>query len=415
MVLVASIAKKALAALALAIYAEGFVIPEGNNKRDGAGYISLDFDVIRKPVHVNATKIGENSQEKRYIPLPLDNQGPSYAVNITLGSNKQPITVTIDTGSSDLWVVDANAVCENQSDCKDSGTFNPKTSKTFQSLGKSFEIEYGDHTTSKGTWAKDTVGLGGASITAQQFADVNTTSVAGGILGISVPGSETQNLNYDNVPITLKKQGIIKTNAYSLFLNEPEASSGQISTGDQNYGAGSTGQIIFGGVDHAKYHGALIEEKIVPTTPQRLAITLNEFSYNGLNFTVNEPAVLDSGSTVSYLPREIVEAIAEKVNAAEFTTPDGGSEYVIPCDFDATGNATFSFQNGAAIGVPLNSFGFGQGFCILGVQPMVEGLGISAVLGDNFLRYAYVLYNLDANTISLAPVNFTDKSDIEAI
>lgn len=44
------------------------------------------------------------------IELPLDlvyganNEGPQYLVNISIGNPPQPVTVQIDTGSSDLWI-----------------------------------------------------------------------------------------------------------------------------------------------------------------------------------------------------------------------------------------------------------------------------------------------------------------------
>ncbi|KGU25234.1 candidapepsin-5, partial [Candida albicans P75063] len=37
------------------------------------------------------------------------------------------------------------------------------------------------------------------------------------------------------------------------------------------------------------------------------------------------------------------------------------------------------------------------------------------ILGDNFLRSAYVVYNLDDKKISMAPVKYTSESDIVAI
>ncbi|CAK9437934.1 uncharacterized protein LODBEIA_P23120 [Lodderomyces beijingensis] len=407
MVSVFTLTKQALTSLAFALLAQGFVIPGGpeNEKRNGAGFVSLDFNVVRDAPHLNTTHVNTSdhnlaSHAAKFVPLTLDNLGPTYVANITIGSNKQPQTVQIDTGSSDLWVFDIDLECENGLSCFGDGSrFNPKTSTTFESLGTKFSIEYADHSTSEGTWAKDTVGFGGISITKQQFADVNLTSSTNAIMGISVVGSESHQLGYDNVPITLKKQGIIKTNAYSLFLNEPEA---------------ATGQIIFGGVDHAKYSGSLIEEEIQTTVPQRLAINLNELNFNGTKYNISTPALLDSGTTLTYLEKNVADSLAAKVGAVWFPLPTGGA-YVLGCGAGASGDALFTFEKGAAIRVPMSEFYYGQGLCTFGVQPIPEELGISALLGDNFLRHAYVLYNLDANTISLAPVNFTDKSDIEAI
>ena len=91
--------------------------------------------------------------------------------------------------------------------CKQDGTYKPSSSTTSQNLGKAFSIRYEDGSSSQGTVYKDTVGLGGASITNQQFADVTTTSVDQGILGIGFTGDESSP-TYDNVPVTLKNKAL---------------------------------------------------------------------------------------------------------------------------------------------------------------------------------------------------------------
>ena len=94
-------------------------------------------------------------------------------------------------------------------------------------MGTPFYIGYGDGSSSQGTLYKDTVGFGGASITKQVFADITKTSIPQGILGIGYKTNEAAG-DYDNVPVTLKNQGVIAKNAYSLYLNSPNAATGQI-------------------------------------------------------------------------------------------------------------------------------------------------------------------------------------------
>ncbi|CAI5756319.1 unnamed protein product [Candida verbasci] len=403
MVSIIQFTQSVFATLAFALLAQGIAIPEGLAKRDGSGVVTLDFDVIRTAINPNTTTAYLQKYSKRGdYPVSLINQGASYAAKIQVGSNKQSITVDIDTGSSDLWVVDKSATCESSggeaNDCKAEGTFDPSGSSSFQNLGGAFSIGYGDGTSSTGTWAKDTVTIGGAAITAQQFADVTDTSVNEGILGIGQASLESSSSKYANVPVSLKNQGFIKTNAYSLYLNSPSATSGTI---------------IFGGVDNAKYSGSLIAEQV--TESNRLTVTLNTLNFNGNQYSVNQDALFDSGTTLTYLPTNIVESLAQKVGAQKYVDPYGGVTWLISCTASTSGNAVYQFPNGAKITVPLSEFIFGNDgsseTCVWGIQQSDELI----ILGDNFLRHAYILFNIDANTISFAQVKYTSASSISAV
>ncbi|KAI5968838.1 SAP8 [Candida theae] len=397
MTTIATFTRNVLLALAFALVAaQGAAIPEANKRDDSPGFVALDFEVTRKPLDLNATS---NAISKRAYPSsPLYFEGPSYGIRVAVGSNKQQQQVVLDTGSSDFWVVDQSATCQGTQDCKHYGTFNPSGSSSFQSLGTSFQIGYGDKSSSRGTWAKDTVSFGGISITNQQFADVTSTSVSQGILGVSRVRGESANPEYDNVPVTLKKQGKIKTNAYSLYLNSPSATSGTI---------------IFGGVDNAKYSGKLVEEPL--TDSQYLAINLQSLNYNGDAESGGFSAVLDSGTTITFLPDALVSDLANKVGAQLEQVGLDNELYFIDCNSNQ-GTASFTFDNGAQISVPLSEFILqnSDGSCIWGLQS-ADSHNVPPILGDNFLRHAYVVYNLDKETISLAQVKYTSASSISAI
>ncbi|CAK9439937.1 uncharacterized protein LODBEIA_P40370 [Lodderomyces beijingensis] len=400
MVSIFSLSKNALTALAFAVLAQGIAIPEGLEKRS-PGFVSLDFNVVRKPLKVNSTVAHSKDGKRQYVPLSLVDEGGSYVSQITVGSNKQPQTVIIDTGSSDLWVVDVNAQCQDNVDCTSDGTFDPSQSSTWQNLGTPFSIEYGDQSTSEGTWGKDTVGFGGISITGQQLADVDTTSVPSGIMGIGLDTLEASNTQYPNVPVTLKNQGIISKNAYSLYLNDINAASGTI---------------IFGGVDNAKYTGSLISEDVTMST--RLTIALSNVDYNGNSHDAsNADALLDSGTTLTYLDQTLASDIANQAGAYWVSYPSGGGNYFIDCGASTSGDVVYSFAKGAKISVPMSEFIFqnGDGTCLWGIQPNGDGIGSLTILGDNFLRHAYLLYDLDAMTIGIAQVKFTSASSISAV
>jgi hypothetical protein len=135
---------------------------------------------------------------------------------------------------------------------------------------------------------------------------------------------------------------------------------------------------------------------------------------NGQNNSIftnrNIPVLLDSGSSLMYLPNDIVRTLFQKYNARWNANTQAAE---VNCNVaNQEGSLDFNFS-GVPISVPINelvvtiSVSRGQPICVLGVAP--AGNSIS-VLGDTFLRSAYVVYDLDNNEISLAQSNFIATS-----
>lgn len=388
------------------------VVPPGGKvekpiiKRDGKS-LKLDFDIRRGSGHTQISSI-ENSKaaiiidkdnEKRDdATLTIQNAQTFYLADIYLGSNKQHVEVLVDTGSSDLWVVAKGATCEDGAACTSYGTYDKSSSSTFKSLGTTFQIEYVDGTTSTGTWSKETLTFGSESVTGLQFGDVSTTSSDIGVLGISVEAQESTNNEYPNLPVLLKNQGIIDKNAYSLYLNSADAASGSV---------------LFGAIDNAKYSGSLVS--LPQSSSGSLSVKLNSITYNSKTTSVSTSVVLDSGTTLTYLPSSIVSALGKAVGG---TYSSSGGYYQISCDQPSNKYFTYNF-NGVSIQVPLSdlaisltySDGTASGSCALGVLPSSDYY----ILGDNFLRSAYVYYDLDDATISIAQVKYTTAEDIQTV
>lgn len=188
----------------------------------------------------------------------------------------------------------------------------------------------------------------------------------------------------------------------------------------------NTGQILFGGVNTDKYHGSLQSLPILKYYGQYIEflIALSGISLNGINIASTKlPAavLLDSGTTLMYLPESITKPIYSQVGAAVDETSGFATAYV-PC---ALGNEdkTIDFLfSGIKISVPYNEivlpssntngpdlqFDDGTPACVFGIAP---SSGSASVLGDTFLRSAYVVYDLANNQISLAQTNFNSTTD----
>lgn len=207
----------------------------------------------------------------------------------------------------------------------------------------------------------------------------------------------------------MKNSGAIKSNAYSLYLNDSDAKHGTI---------------LFGGVDHNKYSGTLYTVALVNTlsgftSPIQFDITLNGLGIiddNGDEKTLTTtkiPVLLDSGTTLTYLPVEMVELIAENVGA-QYSSRIG--YYVMECpSSDNSTEIVFDF-GGFHINASLSSFilSTSGNTCLLGIIPTSDSTG--SILGDSFLTNAYVVYDLENLEISMAQAKYNVTSeDIEVI
>jgi hypothetical protein len=342
------------------------------------------------------------------VQQTLDNLETLYFANASLGTPAQSFRLHIDTGSSDLWVNAALSSLFRQggNQCGDSGTYSANDSSTYQYVNGAFNISYVDGSGASGDYATDTFRFGGQTIKDLQFGIGYTSSSPEGILGIGYTINEVAvgrgGLQpYPNLPQKLVNDGTINTNAYSLWLNDLDA---------------STGSILFGGVDTDKFHGEL---QTLPIIAERgvyaeFIIALTGMGQNGQNGSLfqnqNVPVLLDSGSSLMYLPDQVARSLYSKYNARYDSSQ--GAAYV-DCNLaNQQGSLDFSFS-GVKISVPLNELVIvaavsrGQPICLLGVGPAGNSV---AVLGDTFLRSAYVVYDLANNEISLAQTNFNSTS-----
>ncbi|CAH2352559.1 aspartic proteinase 3 [[Candida] railenensis] len=453
--------------------------------------LKLDFEVHRGD---DSSTMARNAQpyimKRSSVEMVLGNAATFYLTTLVVGSNENEVTVLVDTGSSDLWLMSHDVDCvsvsttkkreykrrsnpimnknvaptvneirdttpskvENKwlfgsdititiggggggsgggqsnggsyatadgaetNTCTSYGSFATESSTSFNtnSSADSFSIEYADGTSASGTWGYDTVVVGSASLSSLSFAIANYTSSNIGVLGIGLPGLETtyssgssNSYMYENLPMKLKSEGFINKNVYSLYLNSASASEGSV---------------LFGAVDHAKYSGTLETVQIINSykssgyaDPVRLEVLLSSISFNGSGSAVtisdnSYTAILDSGSTLSYMPTTLFEKLGEMLGG---TYSSAYGTYIVPCTSDTDYTITLNFS-GATISFPYSSIllNYRGTQCQLGV---LEQSSDYVLFGDNILRHGYIVYDLDDYTVSFAQVNYTDEEDIEIV
>lgn len=344
------------------------------------------------------------------VSVELDNQDVLYYMDVTIGTPAQKFALHIDTGSSDLWVnVATSTFCRNSTNqCSISGYYDSDASSTYKYINGLFDIQYQDGSGSSGNYVSDTVSFGGVTIPNQQFGVGLQSSSAQGIIGIGYALNEAivaydNGQTYDNVPVNLVQNGFINTNAYSLWLDDLQA---------------STGSILFGGVNKAKYTGILGTLPVIPGQYglyRALYIGMSALGANGSTGSIASglgvAALLDSGTSLTYLPNNLALGV---FNAFGAQYSDSVGAAIVDCDLmNSEATLDFTFV-GVTIRVPLSELVIPAGYyrnrlvCILGVLPAE---GTPTVLGDTFLRSAYVVYDLSANQISIAQTNFNPGAD----
>jgi hypothetical protein len=297
---------------------------------------------------------------------------------------------------------------------------DPGLSSSFMSAGPGlFDISYTDNSYSRGDYFMDDFRIGGAKIENLTMGLGLHTSISHGLVGIGYAineaSSSTAETIYPNLPIAMQQADLIKSVAYSLWLNDLDA---------------STGNILFGGIDTGKYLGdlasieILLDERADSFTHFTVAMTsLEATSPSGSDSLGSEEfplhTVLDSGTTLTYLPKSMADQVWEEVGAKY--EPQFGMA-ILPCSYSTNpGHFSFGFAgpNGPRINITMDELVVdltngqpprftsgpynGKDVCAFGIQNYSSS---PCILGDTFLRSAYVVYDLTNNQIAMAPTNF---------
>jgi hypothetical protein len=313
----------------------------------------------------------------------------------------------------------------------------PSKSSTVKTVVEDgFNITYLDRTGASGDYITDTFAISGATIPALQMGLAHKSSIGSGLMGIgysvNVASHSRHNVLppfvYPNVIDKMLSSGVINRKAYSLYLNDLSA---------------STGSIIFGGMDTAKYHGDLLQLPVVPsrysngtTVFAELSVVMTSVGITGqggnvVNFTTagyKESVLLDSGTTFSYLQPRLVRSIYQALNVIDDTDETGLA--LIDCAIlvnspKLTLNYGFGGSSGMILQVPIDELVFNL-YTLLNVTEddlpytgfeSTCGFGIftsdedeDSLLGDTFLRSAYVVYDLESNQIAIGQTNFNSTT-----
>ncbi|KAF5010650.1 hypothetical protein FDECE_3190 [Fusarium decemcellulare] len=401
--------------------------------------------IVSAPVVKRRFNLGTEMQKRDTLDLDALNNvtGGGYYAEFDVGTPGQKVSFLLDTGSSDTWVNSDDTDLCNSDELQESygfcmTTFNPDDSDTYKVVDRNgFDITYLDTRRIRGDYFEDSINIDGKTIKKQQLGLASKSVRPTGIMGLGFSANVAADKPYDTIIDNMVAQGLIDTAAFSLWLNDLGSDEGTI---------------LFGGLDKAKYVGKLATLPLLPE-PGALGSNITSFSVAIEGLEVNTPdgqddvnldglesdaiAILDSGSTICLLPDDQVKDIFD---AFDVLSVQNVAVPFVDCAYgdDKGDGISFDFKfKGKTISVPMkemviNAFeGKQETFQDPRVSPLFKGwdsvcmFGISsaadygvktdsfALLGDTFLRSAYVVYDLANEQLGIAEANpGTNDSDI---
>ena len=398
----------------------------------GLSQQAIQFSITKGPP---GRQVGSTSsalaRRATYSEKLINNiSGAGYYVQVKVGTPPQSMTLLVDTGSSDAWVLSYKAdLCINSDstiECVD--TFNPTKSSTHKLVNQSgFRVKYLDGGIALGDYISDDFSIGGTTVKSLQMAYVTKAVRNTGILGLGFSSSERAATKYPNIIDQLVDQKQIGAKAFSLYLNDRRTDAGAI---------------LFGGIDRDKFIGPL---QVVPMLKSGGTYSSFEIDFSGVTIAYTNgtivnisssvldhpaPAVLDSGTTLSYLPEEMASPVFSAVDSVF----DPDLRYnLVDCgylDKEHNLSLTFQFNNTATIVIPIRELVLDilgnykihpsvpfQRSCLLGIQStdIFETQGTVkqsnfTLLGDTFLRSAYVVFDMSHYQVGLAQANLNSST-----
>lgn len=241
--------------------------------------------------------------------------------------------------------------------------YDPSTSGVLES-GETWSIEYGDGSTASGTVYADTVVVGSVTATSQAVEAATSASssflsdtASDGLLGLAFSDLNT-----------------IRPTAKTTFFDTVKSSLAlPLFTVDLK--KGEPGSYDFGYIDSSKYVGDITYVD-VDTSNGFWQFTAAGYAVgSGDVVTESYTAIADTGTTLLYLPSDVVTAYYNNVTGATYSSDEGG--YIFPCS--STLPSWTAIIGGAEFTVPGTYLSYAQissTYCFGGMQANT-GIGFS--------------------------------------
>lgn len=329
-----------------------------------------------------------NRRQKGH-PVPLINiANYQYSADISLGTPRQPFTVILDTGSSNVWVPSSKCMAMA---CTRQRKYNSTASSTYQANGTKFHIDYGSGPVD-GFYSQDVLRIGDLTVQHQIFAealqetgDIFESGEFDGILGLAYDTSAVENTPppfYNMIA-----QGLVNATIFSFRLGPSEK---------------DPGEVVFGGINPASYTGPIT---YAPVRRQYYwEVSLERVTLGNITVNLrNTGAAIDTGTSLIAMSVKTAQQFNTKIGA----TKNEDGVYTVPCSrvprlpvltfyidnkpypmtgreytiYDAVSKTCASAFMGSDVNLPTGSLW---------------------TLGDAFLRRYFSVYDLGKNVVGFA-------------
>ncbi|KAJ7033574.1 acid protease [Mycena alexandri] len=363
-----------------------------------------------------------------------------YLTNVTIGG--QHFSLIIDTGSSDTWVaqkgfncfdLDENPVPESTCAFGTAG-FDTHASKTFKPFPNvSFNITYGDGEFLSGPVGFDTVQIGGFSVSQQEIAVPTLTAWEGdgvntGLIGLAFPdltsvynttdptkASAENQLPYSPLFLSGVRQKKVAKPFFSIALNRGTFDQQENDPFDPNLGF-----LSFGGIAPVPVVNTAVTIPVegyattgIPSNGPGsdfffYTVNVEAYTFPGSNHvvTANNNTILDTGTTLDFVPTPVIEAYAAQFKPKAVLDEDFGL-YVVACNATVPplgvtiGGKTFTIDARDQI-IPAGTDDEGNIICITGTQDGGPDAPENIfILGDTFLHNVVATFNPVAGEVTL--------------
>lgn len=329
-----------------------------------------------------------------------------YLGNISLGTPGQNFQIVLDTGSSNLWVVDDTCTA-TECDGLENALFGPlwkkekyhrSESTTYAPNGQDFEIYYGSGSC-YGNLVVDTLQLAGFTVKDQTFgAATGIAEVFGyfpidGILGLGWPALSED----DVIPPIQNMKDQLTSYLFTVWLDR------HVKPVDGQTG----GQITYGAIDTENCDSEIVYTPI--TSKTYWEFNIDSFSVGSkYNNPSQSSAISDTGTSFIYGPYDDVDQIVS-LSGAEYDFNTG--LYTVDCTA-AKDLATLVFTvNKKDLTIPgiehVVDLELDDGKCALGVD-YGFGFDFDWLLGDSVIRTYCTIYDVGNVRIGFAKAHHKD-------
>ncbi|KAG2154136.1 aspartic peptidase domain-containing protein [Suillus bovinus] len=311
--------------------------------------------------------------------VPLINQGAElWYGEIDVGTPKQTFNVSIDSGSTDLFLPSVSCL-----DCAGHKMYDAALSSTAKDELKITMLSYGAGKV-EGNEYSDDIYLGGYEASNQIFLAASSYSSnfvyptfrPDGLVGFAF--ENISSLEAKSVFETISDSGVLPENVFSVKLSSTSGES----------------ELYIGGMNSDLY----VEDTLTYTAVTEKGywqVNLEAVSRDGSTVASNSPSIIDTGTTMIVTATDAAEAYYQGIPGSSSSTQGEITYYTIPCNTIGSYTPTFSF-GGRTFDVSEATFNLGpesagSSDCLGGIAGMSDV--DFWVVGGVFLQNVYTVFN----------------------